>query len=151
MARGAYPRITWGASFANTLDVGAPLDRAINYPNWSEGSEVRETPAGTRDPWLMRREHILEGTLRWIPIANMASPLATGWDGATGVRAFLDWAASNQFRWIPNRTSPGTFQTMWLLEPIEDIAAAVSLESNHRYRSLRIVMRTADDSAIEGY
>jgi len=112
-------RITWGASFANTLNVAYPLDDWRTYSTYREGSEFAESYAGIRDAWITGTNYILSGQIRWIPTSNTSTPLATGWDGATGVRAFLEWARQqNQFRFFPDAAS-GTFILSYLLEPLD--------------------------------
>lgn len=149
--RGRYPRITWGAAFANTLELASPLERALNYPRPREGSEFTDAPSGSWDSWIVGTDHLLEGVVRWIPATDMTAPfVATGWNGATGWRAFLEWAwQGNAFRWIYDRTAPGTYVTVFLVEPRPDLELA--LEVGGRFRSFRLVMRAATDAAIEGY
>jgi len=150
MARGAIPAITWGAAFANTLNTGVPLDRARAYSQPRKGSRVHESAGGVRDSWIVGRDQVLEGLWRWIPITDEASPTVTGWDGATGWRAALEWMQdSNVFRFMPDQDSMGTFLTMYLLEPFDRVP--IDQERIFRYRSLFLSMRTSDDAVVTGY
>ena len=148
MALADIPKITWGTSFANTLNIGFPLDspRAWNDPR--EGSEWEVFPSGVRDAWLTGSDEYLAADIRWIPGATTADPVATGWDGATGFQAFLVWARDmNKFRFYPDKDS-GTYHTCYLVEPLKGEPAA---EGDGSYR-LRIVM--VDDGtqgAFTGY
>lgn len=151
MGRGKIPRITWGAAFANQLDIRDPVN-ALNYQVPAEGSEFDTNPSsGSADSWIYGPEQMLEVTIRWIPIANTTTPaVATGYDGATGWRAFLNWAREmNVFRWIPDKDSPGTYYPMLLVEPLME--GGVALERGSRHRSLTLTMRTSDRSVVTGY
>jgi hypothetical protein len=118
MARTTIPKINWGTSFANTLNFGYPLDGAISWPEPRLGSEFRQAPSGIEDAWIVGNDYYLEGAMRWIPTANTTDPLATGWDGATGVSAFLAWArAKNQFRFYPDKDS-GSYILSYLVAPM---------------------------------
>lgn len=149
--RGAKPQITWGASFANTLNVPIPAGDALNYPLPADGSEWIVGPSGEADAWIVGPDQVLEVTIRWIPITDTTTPdVATGWDGTTGWRAFLNWAREmNVFRWIPDATIPGTYYPMYLVEPLQDVG--VELETSKRHRKLTLKMRTSDRSVITGY
>ena len=149
-ARGAIPRITWGTSFANTLNIGIPVE-ALNYSLPGEGSEFARSPAGEADAWVYGTDEFLEVTVRWIPITDTTVPeVATGWDGTTGWREFLEWAREmNIFRWIPDSTIPGTYYTMYLVEPLEE--PGVTLERGTRHRAVKLVMRTSDRAPVTGY
>jgi len=150
-ARGAQPRITWGSGFANQIDFSGPVGGALNYSLPSRDSEFTEAPSGEADAWIEGQEQFLEVTVRWIPITNTTVPfVATGWDGSTGWRAFLEWARQmNVFRWIPDKTVPATYYTMYLVEPLTD--PGVQLERGNRHRSLRLLMRTSDRTVVTGY
>lgn len=116
----AYPKITWGASLANTLNVGYWLD---NVSAWSEpraGSEQVQAPSGVEDAWTVGRDYLLQADLAWIPGADTASPVATGWDGTTGVRAWLEWAQDkNVFRFFPDATDATTHFDCYLVDPMQ--------------------------------
>lgn len=98
MAQGTAARITWGASFANTLNIPY-VDDPVAYPEPRSGSEWGQGPSGVEDAWTIGDDEVLAFVARWIPTTNTADPLATGWDGATGWAAFLKWARDkNVFR-----------------------------------------------------
>lgn len=143
------PRITWGAAFVNQLDIGWPLDNAVSYPNPREGSETAKGASGLEDAWRVGQDQYLEGDIRWIPTADATVPVvATGWDGATGFRAFLESARDkNIFRWIPDKGTPGTFFPVYLEAPMGD---PPSIEGDGT-RSIHIKIRTSDDSVFTGY
>jgi hypothetical protein len=105
-------------------------------------------PSGVEDAWVVGTDQLLEGDIRWVPTTDITDPLlATGWDGATGVRAFLEWAREkNIFRWLPDRNSAGYYQC-YLQEPFDQ---APELEQDAT-RKVHIVMRTTDDTPFEGY
>lgn len=140
------PKIEWGTSFANTLNVGYPVD---NFSTWSEprqGSQWVQSYSGLEDSWIIGYDYYLSVDIRWIPTSDTTSPVATGWDGATGWRGFLEWSqAKNQFRYYPDQ-SLGTFYLSYLVEPFE---GGPSLEPDGTKR-ITLVMRNAD-SAYEGY
>jgi len=140
------PKITWGASFANTLNIGYPLDNAVAYPVPCQGYAVVEAPSGARDSWVPGTRQRLAGDVRWIPAANVAAPLATGWDTAsTGFAAFLTWArAQNPFRFFPDVGS-GTYFTCYLIEPMEGEPP----QEQDATRRLRLVIQTTEtESAV---
>jgi hypothetical protein len=117
--RSTLPKFTWGAAFVNTLSVGYLLDNVKAGDEPRAGSAFDQTPSGVEDAWITGFDYTLEAELRWIPQTDTASPLATGWDGATGVRAFLQWARQkNQLRFFPDATS-GTFITCYLADPAQ--------------------------------
>ena len=146
--RGKIPRITWGGSFANSLIFAYPLDEAVAFSQPREGSQVIETPSGTRDAWIVAHDQLLSGVLRWIPGEDAVSPTRTGWDGATGVRAWLESArAQNVFRWIPDSTVLGTYYPMYLVAP-QDGGTVYEVDFTRR---IAITMRTSDGSVVVGY
>ncbi len=77
------PKITWGTSFANTLNIGYPLDNWASYSSAFDGSQFLQVESGTEDAWVINTNYILEGDIRWIPTDNSTNPTRTGWDGAT--------------------------------------------------------------------
>src|SRR5688500_16995903 len=106
MAQNEIPQILWGAALANVLSIADPLDDPTAYSVPRQGSEWGQASSGERDAWILAGEHDqrLRGTVRHIPIVDTLSPVATGWDGATGFRAFLEWArAMNAFRFQPDK------------------------------------------------
>ena len=151
MSRGAIPAITWGAAFVNTIDRSLPIDRARVYSTPRPGSVLTGVTGGARDAWITGTDHILEGLFRWIPIADETTPAVTGWDGATGWRAFLEWVKEgNVFRLIHDQDTPGTYSPMYLLEPFGD-DPGIAQERMFRYRAVKMKMRTSDDSVLTGY
>lgn len=127
------PKITWGTSFANTLNIGYALDDNAAYSTYREGSEFTQATSGIRDAWIIGNDYILEGTIRWIPAANKTNPVQTGWDGSTGVRAFLEWARQmNEIRFYPDKDS-GTYITSYLMEPL-DGKATVEPDGTRQFR-----------------
>ena len=136
------PKITWGAGFTGSLEIGFPLDFAVSYSKPREGSERAQFISGEEDSWIVGTDYILEGQARWIPIAATTSSLnvaQAGWDGALGFRAFLEWAkTAQQFRYIPDRDSPGTYVLSTLVEPID---SAPTLEPADGTRTIRLIIR----------
>lgn len=147
MAAGEKPKFTWGASFANTLECGYPLDEAISLSEPREGSEFAKAPSGEEDSWVVAWDQLLRAISRWIPTANGTTPegtTITGWDGSTGWRAFLESAgAKNPIRFYPLRTS-GTFQ------PCVLVVSDVTLETDGK-RRVQFEIRTTDDSPFTGF
>lgn len=108
MARGDVPKFTWGAAYANTLNIGYPIDEARAYSAPAPGSEFDIGPSGVRSTWVQGTWELLEGLFRWIPVSNTTNPVATGWDGATGFKSFLEWAWENNPRFFPDKDA-GTY------------------------------------------
>lgn len=148
MARATIPKVTWGASFANTLNFGQPLDNAVAYSTPREGSEWVQGASGARDAWLMGHNQRLRGTVRNVPTSNTTDPLATGWDGSTGWAAFLEWARdSNAFRFFPDKDS-GSFHTSYLIEPLQ---SAPGLEQGTQDRTFDVEIEEVDGNRYTGY
>ncbi len=151
MARGDIPRIMWGTSFANQLDVGYPLDESNAWSETQVGSEYVQAPSGETDAWITGTVYFLAGAARWIPTVDGTTPAGdaiTGWDGATGWRAFLEWARdANEFQFIPDKGVPGTFILSRLVEPIGGVPG---LERTDFTRRVEIVIRN-NTSAYDGY
>jgi hypothetical protein len=134
--------------FPNTANLGQPLDNAIAYPVARQGSEWGQSSSGERDAWLLGHDQRLRGSVRHIPAADTTDPVATGWDGATGWAAFLEWArAMNAFRWYPEASDTVTFQTCYLVEPLDGEPA---LEENGD-RVLDLVIEDTTGKAFTGY
>lgn len=147
MGRGLVPRIAWGAGFTNSLVFGWPLDEAKAYSLPRPPYEVEVSPGGVETAWLTAHNQMLDGVVRWIPGVDTGG--VTGWDGATGWRAFLEWArAKNQFRFIPNQAVLGTFFLATLHAPLEE--SGVENEDDFT-RRFRISIRRVDDQPITGY
>lgn len=143
---GKRPKITWSASFANTLTIAWPLDDWRSYSQPREGSVFTQAVSGLEDAWVHGTDYYLSGVVRWIPTTDSTSPVATGWDGSTGWRAFLEWARQkNAFRFYPDATS-GTYIDSYLVEPM---SGDHGVEANGN-RSIRIVIRNSTNS-YDGY
>lgn len=140
------PKITWGTSFANTLSIGYPVD---NWSSWSEprqGSVWVQSMSGDEDSWIIGTDYYLQVDVRWIPTANTTSPVATGWDGTTGFRAFLEWAkAKNVFRWYPDKDS-ASYVASYLVDPMN---GGPTVEPDGTKR-ITLVIRNAT-TAYDGY
>lgn len=117
--RRAYPKILWGAALANTLNVGYWLDNVTAWDEPRAGSEQAQAPSGVEDAWTVGRDYYLQADITWIPQTNTASPLATGWDGAAGVREFLAWARDkNLIRFYPDANDAATHIDCYLVDPM---------------------------------
>lgn len=88
----ALPRINWGDTLQCWLNVAHPLEAPTSGSEPRDGFETIRLPSGTEDVWNMPDDYFLRGRVRSIPITDDAYLAATGWDGATGWRAFLEWA-----------------------------------------------------------
>jgi hypothetical protein len=120
VSAGQIPAFKWGASYVNTLTFGYPLYNGRAYSDPSLGSERARAPSGVMDAWKPGDDQVLEGDARWIPTTDSSNPVATGWDGATGWREFLEWARdANVVRFVPDKDTPGTYIESYLLEPWE--------------------------------
>lgn len=127
-------KITWPSpGFANTLTFGYLADNPISDSVPSKGSTKVLYVSGEEDAWTQATMERLFVDLRWIPTADTSAPVATGWDGATGVKAFLESARdANQFRWYPDASS-GTFILSRLAGPI-DQAPTLEADGTRRIR-----------------
>lgn len=135
-----------GEIFWNELNLGYPLDEAVSYSRPAEGSAMAFLPSGEVDAWDAGETHVLSAAARWIPRENTASPLATGWDGATGFRAFLAHARRGNPCWLsPDITDLSAGWTMHLEAPFDD---APEPEPDMT-RRVALVLRSA--TPIEGY
>lgn len=137
------PKIEWGAGFTNTINIKYPVDDWRSYSEARAGSVAVQIESGEEDAWEIGSDYVFEGTFRWIPTTGSVQ---TGWDGATGWRAFLEWARKkNQFRYYPNKDA-GTFYTSYLVEPMN---GAHDLEPDAT-RSVRMKIRNSSGS-YDGY
>lgn len=146
--RGKFPKIVWNG---NTILFGVPLDQAVAFSRPSPGSERARAASGVRDAWLTGIDQILRGAVRWIPGEDETCPYghtATGWDGATGWRAFLEYAwEGNAFAFYPDK-DVGTNYVMYLNKPDEE---PPTLEESP-YRRLDVFeLEDADGTVIVGY
>ncbi len=141
------PKITWGASFANTITFGYPLDSPVGYSEPREGHETLELDSGVFDAWVKGHRQLLAGDVRWIPGTVTTDPAATGWDGTTGWRAFLEWARGmNLFRFYPDATK-GDYHSCYLIEPMSGQPEA----EGDGTRRLRLVIVDSTTNAFDGY
>jgi hypothetical protein len=143
MNRGKTPRVLWGAGLVNTLYFGYYLDDANAYSLPKPGFE-RVRVGDTDDAWATGHDYFLTGNARWIPYATAGS--ITGWDGATGWDAFLQWAREgNTLRFIPDAATLGTYVDCLLVEPLD---GAPPLEEDNT-RSVALKLRAT--TAFTGY
>jgi len=148
MALADIPKITWGTSFANTLNFGFPLDNPVAWNDPREGSEVLVMESGARDAWTLGTDEFLAGDVRWIPGQNTTDPVATGWDGSTGFKAFLAWARDmNKLRFYPDKNS-GTYHTCYLVEPLKGEPPA---EPDGTRRIRLVIVDDGTQGAFTGY
>ena len=141
------PKITWGASFANTLNIGYPLDNPVAFNDPRDGTEILVMESGVRDAWETGDDEYLAGDIRWIPGADTIDPVATGWDGATGFKAFLKWARQmNQFRFYPDK-DVGTYHTCYLVSPLRGEPPA----EEDGTRRIRLIMVDVNGTEFTGY
>lgn len=142
-----YPKILWGASLANTLNIGYWLDNVASWPEPRAGSEQVQAASGVEEAWTVATDFYLQADLAWVPQTDVASPLATGWDGATGVHAWLTWAQDkNVFRFFPDATDGSTHFDCYLVDPMQ---GAPSPEPDGS-RRLTIKIRQSA-AAFDGY
>lgn len=146
---GNPPKITWGASFAKTLNFGYPLDTPVSWTEPSEDSIVKYLASGIVDSWIVRHEAYLEAQVRWVPTTNTTSPVtASGWDSTDGWMDFLEWArAGNAFRFYPDKDQ-GTYYAAQLVEPM---SGGIALEKTDGTRKFALKLRTSDGSRFTGY
>ena len=101
----------------NTLLMGYALDNSTSYSTVIDGSDFVRTENGTEYSWVPNTNYILEADIRWIPTTSTATQ--TGWDGATGWRAFLEYArAKNKFTFYPF-TGISTGIESYLVDPLD--------------------------------
>jgi hypothetical protein len=107
---------------------------------------VTQAQSGIEDSWRIGTDYYLSVTLRWMPNTDTATPLATGWDGATGVRAFIESAQDkNVFRWYPDKNT-GTYIHSYLVEPMTG-GPTTEIDGT---KTITILMRNSG-SAYDGY
>lgn len=141
------PAILWGASFANVLHVGYFLDNVKSGDQPRDGSEWVQSPSGVEEAWITGTDFYIEFDVRWIPQVDTASPVATGWDGTTGVREFLKWARQkNAFRFVMDATSLGTYILSYLVDP----TTGYPDPEDDGTRKIRLRIRNAS-TAYDGY
>lgn len=119
-------KVDWNG---NTLNFSYPLDNATAYSTIIDGSQMVRTENGTEYSWIPNSNYILEGDVRWISTEQ--------WDGATGWRAFLEYArAKNPFTFYTANTDT-TGVISYLVEPLN---GEHSLEIDGT-RRIRLVIR----------
>lgn len=117
--RGDTPKITWDG---NTLTFPSAPERPRDYSQPEMGSERKRFPSGALDSWRTGLLYVVEMEVRHIPLTdeNQFGFTATGWQGATGWRAFLEHAwDGNSFDLFPDKDS-ATSETCRLIEPSEN-------------------------------
>lgn len=144
------------AYIRSTLVFGQPLDDAVAYGEPRDGSEHVMAPSGSEDAWIVGRDEMLEGTVRWIPTLDLGDPHnLTGWDGRreatwlnAGWHSFLEFAQDkNTFVWVPDLSDATDNRTCVLTSPMD---GKPSLEDD-RTRQLEIIIRDTSDIPFEGY
>lgn len=136
------PAIYWGTA---TASFAYPVDNWATYSQPREGTAFVQTLSGVEDSWYVGDDYYFEGDFRWIPSETTGS--ATGWNGATGVRAMLEYGRRKQtIRFVPNSAVPSTYYDSYLVEPL---AGGHVLEPDGT-RTIRIVLRNAS-APVEGY
>jgi hypothetical protein len=113
-------KILWGPAFANTLNIGYPFDNFASGSTPRDGSEQTQAPSGVEDAWTIGTDYLLDVVARYIPQVNTGSPVATGWDGATGFRAFLEWARDKNLVRLYGDAAGGAFIDCYLVDPMTD-------------------------------
>lgn len=143
MSLSTIPKITWGSSFANTLAFNGLADNAVSYSKPMKGSVKIQYESNEEDAWTVDTEYFIEFDIRHIPTNNLSgSFVATGWDGTTGVRAFLESARdANTFRFYPD-VSGSTFLVSRLVSPYDE---APQLEGSGK-RRFRMVLANVSSS-----
>src|SRR5437879_2415306 len=99
------PVIRWGSpNLQNAIYFPFPMDSVFSGSEPRAGSEQDEWASGVRDAWTLGRNYILQGTHRWIAQSDtLFYPRCTGWDGALGIRAALEYLQDmNSFSWHPD-------------------------------------------------
>lgn len=139
----------WGASYANTLYPGFLPDKAVAWSEPREGSDFAKVSSGVEDSWIVGTDELLALDHRWIPAADITDPVvATGWDGATGWRAFLAWArAKNIVRVCPDAGVLTSYQEIYLVDPMKGEPP----QESDGTRKLRLTWRDANDTAFTGF
>ena len=129
----------------NTLLMQYPFDNTNAYSTVIDGSETVRIENGFEYSWIPNTNYILEADVRWIPTTSTSTQ--TGWDGATGWRAFLEYArAKNQFKFYPDARNPDYYINSYLVEPLN---GEHELESDGT-RRFRLVIRNTT-TAYEGF
>lgn len=145
--RGFFFKIVWGG---NTILSAEPLDFPLSHTTPRSGSDKAQAPSGTRDTWITGHDQTLSGDVRRIPGENQVTVYghtATGWDGATGWAAFLEYARDGGvFTFFPNKDA-GTNYTCTLIEPFDEEPTA----ERNGFRRLRLKIEDTSGTRIIGY
>lgn len=103
----AVPRILWGPTNDNVLDVGWPLLDVVARRRWRPGSKLDVFPSGARESLVTGRDYAIACGIPWIPGQNAGDVAATPWSGPTGVEAFIAWCEDGgSFRFVPDINWP---------------------------------------------
>lgn len=144
------PKITWGTSYAATLELGRPMQEIKAYSEMSPGFEQQPLRGGSVDAWVMGLDQLLEAKVVAIPTENEVTEYgvtATGWAGDTGWEGFLEWAYQRYaLRFFPDRTS-GTYIPCYLETPWRDAPAA----GWYLHRDQQLKLRSTDGTPFTGY
>lgn len=124
-------KIEWNG---NTINIPYALDNLTAYTTAIDNSEYVRTENGEESSWTPSTNFVLEGDVRWIPTTSTVTQ--TGWDGATGWRAFLEYArAKNKFNFYLDAYGPSI--ESYLVEPL-DGEHTLELDGTRR---IRLVIR----------
>lgn len=98
------PVIRWGATLQNAVYFPFPMDSVFSGSEPRPGSEQVQYVSGIRDAWRVGTDYILTGTHRWLAQSDtLYYPRCTGWDGASGLRAALEYLQDEHaFNWHPD-------------------------------------------------
>lgn len=127
-------QIHWGTGFENVLDLDYPelLDDKRCWRRPAPGSARARNSAGTTDAAVYGRDYMLAGRARWFGAEAYSNPV--------GLQAFIDWAAHNTFRFVPDKTVPDFYvDGVTLDEPFDD--PAPSLEQADGSQSIDVILR----------
>jgi len=143
---GLEPKITWGPAFGNTVTFGYPIDQVRSYSTPRAGSQKIQLISGVEITWIWGYDYILDFQFRWIPAEDAVNPTQTGWDGATGIRAFLEYAvAAEKFRFFPDKDSAS-----YILSTLVQQEVQPDLEAADGTKIITLTIRNPD-TAYTGY
>lgn len=144
------PKIEWGASNGNTLIFPGPPDVPRDYSEPDEGSERERITSGAMDAWITATLYVVELEVRHIPLtdSDVFGFTATGWQGSTGWRAFLEsaWDAED-FLIYPDKDG-ATDKTCRLLKPER---GNYDHENETGMKRLRMRAYATDGTAFDWY
>lgn len=147
---GLQIKFTWGSGYANTLYLGLPADNVIGYSSPRPGYQRTRAPSGVEDAWRPGTDYILEFDVGEVPSTDDSAgnfsgwQPATGWEGASGFEAFIDWCRdSNKPRFFPDASS-GTYIECHVYPP----EGAPELEDNG---TRRVRLKLVHTSPFTGY